>query len=200
MFNRQPFNRGKFNRSTVAASSVLLYGEISLELEAAGKVNVSNTFEGNAALELTATGKVTYSANLEGHTDIILIADGQVIRSRAIEGNADIGIIVAGNIVRYRNLDGDALLTITASSEGFNTFRYEMISISRPGFLFRVGDEIIIDMENMNVIQNGQNIMRFVDRESEFFNLNPGNNEITYESMVTAGRVDLRILWKDAWL
>ena len=200
MFNRKPFNRGKFNRATTAANSVLLYGSMGMELEAAGKLNAINALEGDAALLVTATGKLSYTANLKGYADILLTAGGQFIRSRAVEGNADIGFTVEGNLIRYRNFEGDALLTVTASSEGFNTFRYEIISISRPGFNFRAGDELIIDMENMTVTMNGHNIMRFVDRESEFFNLNPGNNELTYESTITAGRVDLRILWKDAWV
>ena len=200
MFNRQPFNRGRFNRSIIAVNSVHLFGNMSLELEAAGKLNVTNTFKGNAALELSATGKVSYSANLKGHAELFLFADGQVIRARPLEGKADLSMSVEGNIIRYRNFSGDALMELSASSEGFNTFRYEVISFTRPGFMFRQGDELIIDMENMTATLNGQNVMPFLDRESEFFRLNPGNNEITFETTVPAGRVDLRILWKDAWV
>jgi len=198
MFNRQPFNRGKFNRSAVAANSVLLYGDAGLELEAAGKLNVSNTFKGNAALELSATGKVTYSANLKGYADLFLFAGGQVTRSRTFEGYADLNLTADGNLIRARIISGDALLMLTVDNEGFNTFRYEQISL--PGLVVRQGDELIIDMENMTITMNGVNVMRFLSRDSEFFRLNPGNNEITYESTVAAGRVDLRILWKDAWI
>jgi len=198
MFNRQPFNRGKFNRSVNVANSVFLYGEIDLELGAAGKLNASNTFKGNAALSLTTTGKATYSANLKGDMELFLFTDGQVTRLRPFEGNADISIAAEGKIVRARIIGGDALLSLTVGNEGFNTFRYEIISL--PGLLIGQGDELIIDMENMTITLNGQNAMRYLSRDSEFFRLNPGNNEITYHSTVTAGRVDLRILWKDAWV
>jgi hypothetical protein len=54
-------------------------------------------------------------------------------------------------------------------------------------------------MDAMTVTMNGQNIMRFVDRESEFFEFNPGNNEVTFETTTANGRVDMRVLWKDRW-
>ena len=198
MFNRQHFNRGRFNRSSVAVNSVFLHGDMGLGLETAGELNVSSAFNGNAALELTAVGKMTYSANLEGYVDLFLVMDGQVIRPRPLKGNADLSLNVEGKIARYRNFDGDALLMIAVISEGFNTFRYETISL--PGLVIQAGEELIIDMENMTVTLNGQNVMRFLSRDSEFFHLNPGNNEVTYESTVSTGRVDLRILWKNAWL
>lgn len=198
MFNRQPFNRGKFNRSFTAANSVLLYGEMSLGLETAGKVNVSRTFKGSAALELTATGRVTYSANLDGNASLLIIATGLLIRTQTIEGNANLNLTAEGSIIRARHISADALFTLTLDNVGFDAFRYEMISL--PGLVVRPGDELIIDMENMTVTMNGQNVMRFLSRDSEFFRLNPGNNELTYQCTVPTGRVDIRILHKDAWI
>ena len=200
MFNRQPFNRGKFNRSALNANSVLLYGDIELGVEAkAERMNATRGYKGNIDIALNATGKLNYSANLKGVADLSIEAGGQFRRVRSFDGTVEIGIAASGNIVRARHLQGEAVIALTITNEGFNTFRYETISLTRPGFLFRPGDELIIDMDNMTVTQNGQNVMRFVDRESEFFLFNPGNNEVTYQSTAQAGRVDLRILWKDAF-
>jgi len=201
MFNRQPFNRGRFNRSTGNANSVLFYGTAEIAVGAqVDKMNAARGYKGDADIAIYATGKINYSANLKGIVTIGIEADGQFRRVRSLDGKAEIAIAASGSIIRARHLQGEAVIAITAISEGFNTFRYEIISLTRPGFIFRPGDELIIDMDSMTVTQNGQNVMRFVDRESEFFLFNPGNNEVTYTSTVTAGRVDVRILWKDAFL
>ena len=200
MFNRLPFNRGNFNRTATAANSVLLYGNIDMVVEAAGRLNAASAFEGNIHIGTEAAGRLNAVSTFTGNADMVFMAEGFLSRSRHFEGEVGMGLGLEGDIVRVRNVGGDVFIAVTADSEGFNTFRYETISLGGPGFSFRAGDELIIDMENMTVTMNGQNIMRFLDRESEFFNLNPGNNEITYESTAEAGRVDLRILWKDAWL
>jgi len=201
VFNRQPFNRGRFNRSIDNANSVLLYGDIDIALGLqADKMNAARGYKGDAEIKLTSSGKMNYSAKLKGNIDLGLEAESSFIRSRNFNGDIEITVNTKGNIIRARHLQGKAIIALSVTSEGFNTFRYETISLTRPGFLFRPGDELIIDMEAMTVTQNGQNVMLFVDRESDFFLFNPGNNEVTYTSTVQAGRVDIRILWKDAFL
>ena len=198
MFNRQPFNRGRFNRTISSVNSVFLYGGATLKVEAAGNINAVKSFKGSAALNLIVTGKVNYSASLKGYADLFLYADGALIRAHNLEGYAPLALSAEGNIIRYRNLSGDMLLILALNNEGFNTFQYEQISL--PGLLIRAGDELIIDTDNQTVTLNGQNVMRFVDRYSEFFRFRPGTNEVTYESAGEGSRADIRILWKDAWL
>jgi phage-related protein len=100
-------------------------------------------------------------------------------------------------MLRGRTSAGSIPMALTFIGEGFNNFITEFIYLS--GLQFRPGDEIIIDTTSMTVTNNGQNIMRFVHRDSEFFLLNPGNNEISYQTAATSS-VNMRILWKDAWL
>ena len=202
MFNKQPFNRGKFNRSVNNANSVLFYGDFEIGLCAdVDRVNAALAFSGDCDITLTADAQINYAASLEGNADIQLAMDGRLTRARLFEGNMDIVLSTEGRIVRARHFKGGAVIVLAASmTEAFNTFRYEIISLTQPGFIFRPGDELMIDMDNMTVTLNGQNVMRFVDRESEFFLFNPGNNEVTYTSTTTAGRVDIRLLWKDAFL
>jgi len=200
MFNRQLFNRGRFSRPLNSANSIVFTGTVDLGVEAeAEKINVTLAFNGHADITLELAGQMNYAVSFDGNADLQLNTDGNLIRARNFEGHTDIAMTADGNLIRGRVFHGNALITLTlASTEGFNTFRYEHVHL--PGLLVRPGDELIIDMENMTVTLNGQNVMRFLHRNSEFFTLNPGNNEITYESTVTNGRVDMRVLWKDAWL
>ena len=200
MFNRQGFNRGKFNRSSTSKKTVILHGHIDLGLKLApGDINATRCFNGHADILLNTQGQINFTANLGGVINLQASAHGTLIRGRLLEGCANIAVSAHGRIVRIQHLQGNAILALTLASRGFNTFTYETISLTRPGFLFRVGDEIIIDMENMTVTQNGQNAMRFLDRESDFFEFNPGENEVTFETTTPRGQVDMRILWKDRW-
>jgi hypothetical protein len=52
----------------------------------------------------------------------------------------------------------------------------------------------------MTVSVNGQNMMKFVSDDSEFFSLLPGDNEIIYTDGVTTRKVSIDILWKDRWV
>lgn len=199
MFNRQAFNRGKFNRNSGNVNVVLLHGDCDIVLAADGRLNATMPLSGQADIVLATDGPMNMAAAFDGMADIVLAADATVTRARPFDGVADIVIFADGQLVRAKHLSGASVIALGMSSAGFNTFGYETISLTRPGFIFRPGDEIIIDMENMTVTMNGQNIMRFVDRESEFFEFNPGNNEVTFETTTAAGRVDMRVLWKDRW-
>lgn len=198
MFNRQPFNRGKFNRTTGNANSVLLYGSANMSLDTTGRLTAIMVFAGTSALNLTVAGRVTYSANIKGEAALHLIADGTVIRSQHVAGDVTLLLVADGSIIRAQNINGHIAMLLTASTGGFNTFTYSQISL--PGLEVRAGDELFIDTDNMTVTLNGQNVMRFVSRDSEFFRIRPGHNEILYEGTGNNSQADIRILWKDAWL
>lgn len=200
MFNRQAFNRGRFNRNFGNVNVVLLHGDADIVMAADARLNVTMPLSGQADILLDMVGWLNYAANFDGMADICMDTVGTMIRARPFAGTADIVVLAEGMLVRAKHFGGDSVIVLAVSGAGFNTFRYETISLTRPGFLFRPGDEIIIDMDNMTVTMNGQNIMRFVDRESEFFEFNPGNNEVTFETTTASGRVDMRVLWKDAWV
>jgi len=200
MFNRQPFNRGKFNRTISSTKSVLLHGNIGIQLKAAGQINATKAFDGEAALNLSTMGKLTYSANFIGSVGLFLCADGALVRTQNMEGHAATSLVADGVIIRAQNISGSTLLMLTAASRtGFNTFRYEQIYL--PNLVIRQGDELVIDTDSMTVTLNGQSVMRFLSRDSEFFLLNPSDNEITYEAAGgNNSEAEIRILWKDAWL
>ena len=63
-----------------------------------------------------------------------------------------------------------------------------------------IGGELLIDTGQMTVTLNGQDVTRYVGRNSEFFKLRPGDNIILYEDGVENRAISYNILWKDLWL
>jgi len=211
----EPEVSGHINRT------VTLSGVISLATEASGQVNrtvfvggivstetaVTGTmqrvasYSGTSSIGINANGRVNRATTVKGTATLMPDINGQVNRSTPLSGIVDISHALNGKLGRERNLEGNVSINVAAIMPyGFSTFRYETLSLTTPGFIFRPGDEMVIDTDNMTVEINGQNAMRWLDRESEFFLFNPGINEITVDTQAPNSRFDMRALWKDAWL
>ncbi len=100
MFNRQPFNRGKFNTSN--DRSINLHGNASVSLETSGSVIAVKSFEGLAKTSLLMSGNVSFVNTLSGNANIALYSDNYfgVIKSLT-------DMLVSGSMLKVRNL-GDA--------------------------------------------------------------------------------------------
>ncbi len=197
MFNRQPFNKGKFNVSCIE-KSVNFYGFIDISLEAVGNINAISTLQGEAEAGLFASGNMNYTSLFSGNSNMALLIDGFLVNSKPFKGNAIFSITSNGNVVAKKSISGIAVLTLKASSEGFKTYQEEYISL--PGIILRTGDELIINTDEMTVTLNGQNVVQYLSRDSEFFLFNPHENDIIYTSANPNDKVDIKILWKDAYL
>ena len=68
------------------------------------------------------------------------------------------------------------------------------------GLILPIGGNLIIDTGEMTVTLNGQDVTRYVSRNSEFFKLRPGDNVILYEDGVQSRNISYNILWKNLWL
>jgi len=199
MFNRQPFNRGKFNRSAQSGRNrVLMGGSIELNLYTSAITRVAQAFNGDIAINLVVTGDNNHAASFNGEAFFVIDAGGEKNRAKSFSGEISINLSTNGDMIRGRTFAGNIPIALTVTGLGFNNFITDHIHLS--GLRFRSGDELIIDTDNMTVTQNGQGIMRFVDRDSEFFLINPGINEVVFRSTGTNNQADMRILWKDAWL
>ena len=199
MFNRQPFNRGKFNRSRTTDRSVYFFGNANLTLEAEGFINNVSTFRGAADIYLTGKGRLNYNAELNGYVSVVMQADGFLIRVIPFKGFAAVNVIAAGKLLRTRIIrSGKVSVIVLAASGGFNTYRYEYLKL--PDLIVRVGDELIIDTDLLTVTLNGQNVIPQLSRDSEFFLFNPNVNDVIYTSGSPDDNVDIRILWKDQYL
>ena len=192
-FNRMGFNRGKFNASAHKRSNA------NITMSAAGDLTAARSFGGDAEIVLnTESGALNTSSTFKGDAEITLLADGDMNAARSFNGAADIILSALGHMNLIHALDGAAFIVLETTSQEFNTFRVEYIEL--PNMNFRTGDELIIDTDAKTITLNGVNIMRYLSRTSEFFNFNPRENEIEYLSSNPNDRVEIRILWKDAWL
>lgn len=176
MFNRQPFNRGKFNISTSAAGNsglaIMLLGVNSVQpsviISASGVANLSLKQESDATV-------LRYSS---GSSQIILDTQAEGTKVFIVEGGtSNIRMETAANQV----LAGESVIRLE-------------------GIILKPGDELVINTYDMTVTLNGQNAMEYFSDDSEFFNLLNGINTIIYNDGNDERDVSFDIIWKDRWL
>lgn len=177
MFNRQPYNRGKFNTPSIKTTSI---SGISILKLAGNEVKPRQDM----------TSFVTTAMVLRALNDPINIKSSSAIANLMMDGKG------TQTKIRY----GIANISdIQLQTKGEHTLSGEEL-IKLPGLVLKPGDELVIDTCEMTVSVNGQNMMKFVSNDSEFFSLLPGDNEIIYTDGVTTRKVSIDILWKDRWV
>ena len=177
MFNRQPYNRGKFNTPSIQTSS---NSGISI-LKLAGnevKPRQDMTSFGTTAMVLRTLNDAINIKSSSAIANLMMCSKG--IQTKIHYGIANIS-------------------DIQLQTKGEHTLAGEEL-ISLPGLVLKPGDELVIDTCEMTVSVNGQNMMKFVSDDSEFFSLLPGDNELIYTDGVTTRKVSIDILWKDRWV
>ena len=177
MFNRQPYNRGKFNVQTTQSIgnnglAVMLLGVNSVQPSV---IISTNGFANFSLKQETDATVLRYSS---GSSQIILNTQVEGTKVFIVEGGAsNIRMETAANQV----LAGESV-------------------ISLEGIILRPGDELIINTCDMTVTLNGQNAMEYFSDDSEFFNLLNGINTIIYNDGNDERDVSFDIIWKDRWL
>jgi hypothetical protein len=91
----------------------------------------------------------------------------------------------------------DSILELNATGIA-DMYGYGILDLE--GLVLSPGGTLIIDTGEMTVLLNGQDVTRFVSKQSEFFKLRPGDNVIVYEDGVANRNASYNILWKDLWL
>ena len=177
MFNRQPYNRGKFNASSMHAASTSGLSVLKLAGNEVRPRQDMTSF-GATAMVLRTLNDAT---NIKSSSAIVnLMMGSKGTQTKICYGVANISDI-------QLQTKGEHIL---AGEE----------TIKLSGLVLKPGDELVIDTCEMTVSVNGQNMMKFVSNDSEFFSLLPGDNEIIYTDGVTTRKVSIDILWKDRWL
>ena len=177
MFNRQPFNRGKFNVPSAAISSNS--GIALLKLEA---VPVS------AQRTISASGQA--SMKLSG------LSDGTIVRYAAGSCLFTLGSFANGTKVFIVEAEDAALVMLTQAVHqlsGEQMMRFEDLAL-------RPGDELVINTCDLTVTLNGQNAMEYFAADSEFITLLNGENTIEYNDESGARKISFDMIWKDRWL
>lgn len=170
MFNRTQFNLTKFNRPF-----------FSFVFTSCLLVGEGNIFPNGV---IDAVGNVLLQGN--GTLELTVSEQGELFIS-------GIGGISANAL---KELYGDVLLSGLGAIYPTAT-RYEVKSITYSGD-FTVDGTIIINMDKFTVTLNGANALNNIS--GDFFNLLPGENEITYTDDSTNRTVRITFDYRDRWV
>ena len=177
MFNRQPYNRGKFNAPLTVTSS---NSGIALLKLGTIPVDVQRT--------ISASGQA--SMKLSG------LSDGTIVRYAAGSCLFTLGSFANGTKVFIVEAKDAALVMLTQATHqlsGEQMMRFEDLAL-------RPGDELVINTCDLTVTLNGQNAMEYFAADSEFITLLNGENTIEYNDESESREISFDIIWKDRWL
>lgn len=178
MFNRQPFNLGKFN---VPVTGGLTWSANAVITMASSPVNAvlsisGQTVQANMVLSQVSNGNVMVSATAVPALVKMLSTASMAIEIFA-QGQADISFGTSSTSV----VAGESVITL----QGIN---------------IRPGDELIINTCDMTVTVNGQNAMQYFTVDSDFFSLLQGFNDVIYKDNAVSRDIFLDVIWKDRWI
>lgn len=177
MFNRQPYNRGKFNVQTTQSK-----GNNGLALMLLG-VNLAQP-----SVIISTSGFANLSLKQETDATVLRYSSGssQIILNTQAEGTKV--FIVEGGTSNIR-MEAEANQVLAGESV-----------ISLEGIILKPGDELIINTCDMTVTINGQNAMEYFSNDSDFFTLLNGINTLVYNDSNGARNISFDVIWKDRWL
>ena len=199
----KPFNRLGFNRRHTAKRAIYRGSGTKMALSAtttAHNVTISRGFKGASYMALAAIlSTLNTISTFAGDVDMALQACGYINASRGFDGSSYMALTAAAlSLTRTRNIDGHAPMLLTASGTGFNLFVLTTLELTT--LTLARSDVLVIDTDEKTITLNGVNAMRHLSRNSDFFNFAPGINEVLYQSSNASAEVEMRILWRDAWL
>lgn len=178
MFNRQPFNRGKFN--VQSGGSITVSGIASLKLSS--NLVVSNT--------IISTPFTSSKMILSSNATINAVKYASFI----------------GNIKTGANANGVKVFSVSAEPQAIKITTSAIQSVSGEAIInlkdvvLKPGEELIINTCDMTVTINGQNAMQYFAVESDFFNLLSGDNTLIYSDKSANRNINFDVIWKDRWL
>lgn len=175
MFNLSAFNQTPFNG--VGYNGIPIYTVASMHMTAVGSCYADKAMSAAAHLRANTLGRC--------------------IRFRPFDGKANMEMTAKGNLIRFKFGSSDIDMVMDASALGYRTYGTKQLELQNIDL--HVGDEVIINTDDMTVTINGQNAVSFLSDDSDFFKLKPGENFVLISG--SAGAVaDTYIIWKDRWL
>lgn len=177
MFNRQPYNRGKFNAPLTVTSSNS--GIALLKLEA-----------------IPVSAQRTISASGQASMKLGSLTDGTIIKYSTASAVLTMSGVADGTKVFIVSAGTAALVIMTQATHqlsGEQMMRFEDLSL-------RPGDELVINTCDLTVTLNGLNAMEYFAADSEFITLLNGKNIIEYNDESGTRNISFDIIWKDRWL
>ena len=177
MFNRQPFNRGKFNTSSAQSIGNSGIGLMLIKVNSipASKIISANGMSNLVMKENTDGTIVKYNHSISN------------ILSNTVGEGTKVFIVASDNSNIFMKTEANQSLA------GESTIVLESINL-------KPGDELIINTCDMTVTINGQNAMEYFSNDSEFFTLLNGINTLIYNDSNGNRSISFDVIWKDRWL
>jgi hypothetical protein len=170
MFNRGSFNRTAFNRT------------FSVD------VFFSTTMNGVGEMSFTPNMEYAMSVQMNGEGGLTIETIREIFFSSQMDGIGELSI----DTIRERFLSA-AMNGIGSMDVNFKKYQVDILEITNP---FQAGDKIIIDAKKLTVRQNGQAI----GYDGDFFDINPGDNVITYEDAELGRTIQIRVTHRDRYI
>ncbi|MEK4052647.1 phage tail family protein [Paenibacillus sp. FSL F4-0087] len=172
MYNRGSFNRMAFNRQL----SVFVFGQAVLR--GVGGITAAGNAEMTGSAQMDGTGEL--DANFIREISFAAVMDG--------EGGLSASFIRE----RLQKAILHGVGTLKANGSRFHIDTIDYVAKLSPG------DRVIIDSKNLKITHNGQNALH--NMGGNFFDLNLGNNKITYTDPATGRSVLMRITFQDRFV
>lgn len=170
LFNQSGLNNTPFNR---ALTLDVLF---SVRMEGDGASNFSPSAVYSASIELSG----------EGSADMKYIRE--MINSTVMSGEGSLNSNVIRELLMKTLMNGEGYLKAQPKK-----FHIDSITVNGP---FAPGDKIIIDSNKFRVTKNGT----IIGYDGDVFDINPGENTITYKDSVTGRNILVRVSYRDRYL
>ena len=177
MFNRQPYNRGKFNVSSALSTSANGIGLMVMNSNAVNS-NKIITANGHANLYMKDNAEGTNIKYNSGITALVLDSFSDATKRFIV--SSEVSSLVLGTEAN-QTLSGESVIDLE-------------------GIILRPGEELVINTMDMTVTINGQNAMEYFSNDSNFFNLLNGLNTLIYNDINGSRNISFDVIWKDRWL
>lgn len=177
MYNRTRFNHTAYNRTLSVAYQWTAVVSGSTETQA--HCNLSIVFSAEkATAESFATGTC-----------------------RIVVFPSSVAEVTTEAIADYmKTIFFQSLAEVITEANGTTVSIYELSLLLIEKINMVAGDMLVIDTEHMTVTLNGINVVDKIVDDSIFFDLKPGLNQISVESVGSASTAEIKIIWKDRWL
>lgn len=177
MFNRQLFNRGKFNTSNTQSIGNSGIGLMLMKTNPIPSTKVISA-SGLTGLKLNQESLITLVKYSKGISDLNLDAIGEGTKVFIVTSYiSNLSMVTEAN----QSLAGESVIAL----ENIN---------------LKPGDELIINNCDMTITINGQNAMEYFTNDSDFFNLLAGLNTLIYSDSNVSRNISFDVIWKDMWL
>lgn len=177
MFNRQRFNRDPFNKG-FATDGLRSLVAMRLGVKPVTMRRTTNlTGSNNMSMQTVSAYTYVILYNTDPR-DMVL--DNAAVYTRHVLMSPSPASLELSNRAAIA-LSGESSLTLT-------------------GLILKPGDELLIDTGEMTVLLNGQNAMKYFEKDSEFIEFLHGINDIVYSDKSSSRKVAIDVLWKDRWL